>query len=282
MKHPLVSVVIPAYNHEKYIERSLDSVATQDYPVKEIIVIDDGSSDDTKSKIENWIHKNQHSIKIIFRTQQNAGIATTLNRLLKLASGDYISLSSSDDYLLPRSLSLRINMLEKSTKKAVFGDCLVVDGNDETIHESSVSGLYDGDKNLLQSDENIKSQILRNYFVAGPSLLFHRSLISSIGNFNSNLLVEDWDFCLNLAVNCELAFLDEIVAVYRLHQSNTINRENSLMDGLTYEESIYKKYIGYFDGNDLKFINRRLRRIAFKKFKVSFHLRFASLLRRIL
>ena len=117
---PLVSVVIPAYNHESYVQKSLDSVAEQDYPNKEIIVINDGSMDETMLKIESWIQCNKLT-QITFKNQSNAGIATTLNRLLELASGEYIALSSSDDYLLPGSLSKRIERLKKLTKKQFLG-----------------------------------------------------------------------------------------------------------------------------------------------------------------
>ena len=277
----LVSVVIPAFNHEPYIQRSLDSVAEQDYPNKEIVVIDDGSNDATKEKIEAWVRNNETSMKIIFKAQENVGTAKTLNRLLDMARGDYIALSSSDDYLLPGSLSLRVEMLNKVNKKAVFGDCMVIDENDEYLHESSISGLYDGDKKLLQSNHHLPSQILRSFSIAGPAMLFHRSILSSLGNFDSSLLVEDWDFCLNLAVNNELAFLDHPVGVYRLHKSNTINRENSLTDSLSYEEKVYRKYKHCFRQDDLKFINRRLRRISFKKFKLRLRERFKSILEKL-
>ena len=276
--YPLVSVLIPAFNHESYIQKSLESVSTQDYPNKEIVVINDGSSDDTGLRVESWIRSNKTPTKITFKNQPNAGIANTLNRLLQLASGDYIALSSSDDYLLPKSLSHRIEMLKEVNKKAIFGDCVVVDENEKQIHSSVISGLYDGDKKLLQSEKHLTSQILRQFSVAGPAILFHRSILSSQVNFDSSLLVEDWDFCLNLAVNKELFFIDHPVGVYRLHRSNTINRDNSLLVGLSYEEKIYNKYKHYFVGDDLKFINRRLRRISFKKFKIKIRARFGKII----
>lgn len=278
---PLVSVVIPAYNHESYVQKSLDSVAEQDYPNKEIIVINDGSMDETMLKIETWIQYNKFT-QITFKNQSNAGIATTLNRLLELASGEYIALASSDDYLLPRSLSKRIERLQKVNKKAIFGDCIVINENEKKIHNSVISGLYDGNKKLLKSEKHLKSQILRKFSVAGPAILFHRSILSSEENFDPNLLVEDWDFCLKLAVKHELAFVDYPVGAYRLHKSNTINRENSVLDGLSYEEKIYNKYKNHFVGEDLKFINRRLREISFKRFKIKIRTRSGKILKRFL
>ena len=94
---------------------------------------------------------------------------------------------------MPGSLSKRIERLQKVNKKAIFGDCIVINENEKKIHNSVISRLYDGNKKLLNSEKHLKSQILRKFSVAGPAILFHRSILSSEEKLQDpNLLVEDF------------------------------------------------------------------------------------------
>ena len=93
----LVSVIIPCYNHEKFIQATLDSIARDTYPYKEIILINDGSSDHSDQKITEWISSNNNEIKITYVNRKNKGICSTLNELIGIAKGKYILPLASDD-----------------------------------------------------------------------------------------------------------------------------------------------------------------------------------------
>ncbi|MDP9227315.1 MAG: glycosyltransferase family 2 protein, partial [Actinomycetota bacterium] len=93
---PLVSVVIPAYNHARYIASTLDSVVREGYPNLEILVLDDGSTDQTFAAATAWAERNQR-IPIQVTQQENAGLTKTLNRLLEAANGDFVAYLASDD-----------------------------------------------------------------------------------------------------------------------------------------------------------------------------------------
>ena len=92
-KNPLVTIVIPSYNHADFIERAIESVFNQTYKNIEVILIDDGSTDSTKTRVEKLQKK--FSFQAIF--QENIGLSATLNKLIDMASGEYISVCSSDE-----------------------------------------------------------------------------------------------------------------------------------------------------------------------------------------
>ena len=99
---PLVSVCIPAYNHGRYIQQALRSVLEQDWPRMEIVLLDDGSTDDTFEKAcEMKVLFDERFERVVFEKKRNEGTCATLNRLCKLSSGDFTLLPASDDALLP-------------------------------------------------------------------------------------------------------------------------------------------------------------------------------------
>lgn len=105
---PLVSVLIPAYNHARFVQRCLDSVLEDPYPCKEIVIIDDGSSDATGEKIAQWIATHGHRLPVQFVQRDNRGVAATLNELALRARGDYLRIVASDDYLIPGESKCRL------------------------------------------------------------------------------------------------------------------------------------------------------------------------------
>ena len=118
---PLISVIVPAYNHEQYICVALESARQQTYPNIEICIIDDGSADATVARISGWVAKHQNDIPVTFLARENRGVTATLNELVDSSNGAYIAALASDDYLLPSSLSDRLNYLIENPQKRAVG-----------------------------------------------------------------------------------------------------------------------------------------------------------------
>src|SRR5512136_2848404 len=99
---PLVSIMVPLYKHEAYIGQCLDSILSDTYPHKELIVIDDGSPDGSAEVVRQWQEKNAEKLSggFTFISRENRGISATLNELIALSRGEYIAIVASDDYLL--------------------------------------------------------------------------------------------------------------------------------------------------------------------------------------
>jgi len=216
----LISVLIPAYNHEKYIEKTLNSVLADDYPNKEIVIINDGSSDQTDEIIVRWISKHDSQIAVNYYSRANIGVTKTLNELVARSKGDYLTVIASDDYLLPGSLKARYDFLKSNPdKKAVFGDCIVVDENGEQTHQSGLADLHYAKKDRYLSDNGLKRKIILGWSVPGGTLMVDRNLYDEF-QYDERYLIEDLDFFLKMVSKNLLGFIDVSVSAYRVHGDN--------------------------------------------------------------
>ena len=222
---PLVSVLVPLYNHARYITRCLDSVLEDGYPNIEIIIIDDGSKDDSAALARQWFTR-QHSASLKhfeFEDRQNKGVTRTLNELVGKANGEYLILLASDDYLLPGGISARLEYLEQHpTKFAVFGDCIVVDDSGSKTHDSGIADLYNGHLECLVQEELLPMELIFKWCVPGPVFMARKELYDQIGLYDESLRVEDWDMYLRIAARNQLGFITTPVAAYRYHGGNSV------------------------------------------------------------
>ncbi len=220
--YPLVSIRTPSFNHQKFIKQALDSAVNDRYPNKELVIIDDASTDGSDAVIRLWIEQNGHHFPVRYkRHPRNLGIARTLNDLGEECRGDYIVSLASDDYLLPDGILQRFRYLREHPEKlAVFGDCLVVDGENRTIADSGLSNFYRSNLQAFRTEAGLRKQIINKWSVPGPVLMVDRRLFARIGTYNQDLPVEDWDFYLRMAAENLVGFLDWKVAAYRVHGNN--------------------------------------------------------------
>jgi len=201
----------------------LESIFSDPYPNKELVIIDDASSDNSVSIVRAWVEKHADDMNIIFHAREkNKGFCSALNEMLEMCSGEYVTIIASDDYLLPGGVEARIKYLEENPKKlSVIGDCIVIDDDGNVLHKSGLSGLHNANLNSYISDKGMKHEIIRNWSIPGPVLLLKKRVYDEVGFYNENLIVEDRDFYLRLVAKNYLGFIRENVAAYRLHGSNT-------------------------------------------------------------
>ena len=218
---PLVSVLIPAFNHGRFVQRCLDSVLEDKYPSKELLIIDDGSTDDTAERIAEWVAIHCMEIPIEYVRRENRGIAATLNELAARASGEFLRLGASDDYLLPGGLEAQVGyLLAHPGKGAVIGDSIVIDGEGARLHDSGMCDLHGADKQLYYSDDGIRRAIIAQWAVSGPVALIRKSALETVTLWTEGLRIDDWDMFLRLAADNALGFIDVSVCAYRLHGAN--------------------------------------------------------------
>ncbi len=223
----LISILIPAYNHQAYIAQTLDSILNDGFKDKEIVIINDGSTDNTDEIIKNWIEKNKNKIHIIYKSRENRGLTKTLNELLSLSSGSYLVALASDDYLLDGGLEKRYRYLVLHPEKyAVFADCIVVDNESKKTHDSGLFNLRNANKRRLLTDSGIKKEFISNFAVPGPVLMVRRDFYSQFGGYNEEMYMEDFDLYLKFASKNIIGFLDEKVSAYRLHDANMSSVNN--------------------------------------------------------
>ena len=226
-KNPLISVVIPSYNHSRYIGKTIDSILNQTVTDLELIIIDDGSADDSlaviQSKLAEFEGKN---VRLISRA--NKGLCYTLNEGLRLAKGKYFAYIGSDDIWDLRKLEKQVEAIESSAKNtmASYTDTFIIDGEGDIIDRYGRQYNYRGG--------DIYRDLIRMRFQPpSPTNLFLRSAIISVGGFNENQLIEDKDLWVRMSRLYNIVYVDEPLAYYRVHGNNV---------SIVYPERMYKYY----------------------------------------
>ena len=163
----LVSILIPVFNHEKYIEECLTSIINLNYDNIEALICDDGSTDNSLSIVKSWC--SQHpGLDVKIFSQENKGVCHTLNRLLDEASGEFIAICASDDVLLPDSISLRLDVMHSDPSiDAVIGDAVVINGDSAEVNRSAMKSLYNADFSALAARPS--RELVFNWSVVGPT-----------------------------------------------------------------------------------------------------------------
>lgn len=227
---PLVSVLVPAYNHEQFVERFLDSVLEDPYPSKEIVIIDDGSTDGTADRIAGWIARHGDEVPVEYVRRGNKGIAATLNELAARARGEFLRLGASDDYLLPGGIEAQVNYLHDHPGKwVVIGDAIVVDKHGRHLHDSGMRDLHHADKTLYRTDDGIRRAVITQWAIGGPVTLVRRRAIETVAGWSEGLRFDDWDFFLRLAAHDAIGFIDRNVGAYRIHDTNVSRTRDTRM-----------------------------------------------------
>lgn len=225
---PLISVLIPYYNHNRYVVSTLNSVIEDTYPNKEIVIIDDGSTEMDSSNLLDWIENNKENIKIIYKKRENKGITKTLNELIALSSGQYIAVIASDDYFVNNTFAKRVEFLQKHPNKLMLvSDAIVVDDDDSILFNSAMFEQRGALKKRYLSDAGIKKEIIKRWSIVGPTSFIDRRLFDTVGFYDESLMIEDWDFYLRVVAKNLLIFFDEKVAAYRWHATNLSRNKES-------------------------------------------------------
>jgi len=221
---PLVSFLIPYYNHKQYVGQTLGSILNDTYPNKEIIIINDGSTDTDIGVINDWIKRNSNTLPINFISRENKGVTKTFNELARTGKGKYIVFCASDDYLINNTIRDRVSILEKNQEKMVLvADTSVVDGNSKTIHKSSIDEWLPhkrSNKENYFSDEGLAYEIINRWKLNGPCSMMNKKLFIESGGYDETLFLEDWDFYLRAAAQKSIIYYDQKVAAYRVHGKN--------------------------------------------------------------
>lgn len=269
---PLVSVLIPAYNHENYIQETIESIINQTYPNIELIILDDGSKDKTWEKITELKPKCENRfVKIHFETKQNEGTCMTLNKLLKLSSGEFVYIIASDDLAKPQAIEEEVKFLQDNPDYALaVGDNEYVDSMGKQIFRTQKAftsniknAKYKTVKEFLSSKLKIdflsddfgsyKTLYKENYIPNG--YLIRKNIFETIGNFTKNAPLEDFWLMLQISKYKKMKYIDEILFSYRIHDTNTIGNSTRMRELTTqtrnYEQKLLEKYLTNHKNDEL-------------------------------
>lgn len=212
---PLISVIMPSYNHGKFIEKAINSVLSQTFDDFELIIIDDASNDNSREVIVELAEKDKR-IRVVFHNK-NLGIAKTFNEGIEMACGKYIAFIASDDKWKSDKLQKQVEILMKDENLAVWAEGLVIDEKDEITGEIFTSWIKA--ENMKKSGYILEELLQRN-FIFGSSFIIKRTNLASI-RFNEKLkFLNDWEFYVDIAKNYKYYFIPLPLAFYRIHGKN--------------------------------------------------------------
>lgn len=219
---PLVSVLMPVFNHARFLEQGLQSVLDDGWPNVELVAIDDGSSDNSLEVMQAWLRDHgQRFARVSVSRQENAGIVRTLNRLVSTAAGEYVILLASDDQLLPGGIESRLRHLQAHPDSlAVFGDSIGIGDDGDLKCNSVIRDRFGGSTETLGDPQRLALELILNWSVPGPVLMARRDTYSVVGQYDESYFFEDRDYYLRLLARRALVFLDKPVAAYRMHAAS--------------------------------------------------------------
>ncbi|NLT51847.1 MAG: glycosyltransferase [Ignavibacteria bacterium] len=206
MHNELVSVIITTFNGEKFIRESVDSIVRQTYKNLEIIVIDDGSNDNTADIIKSI---SDNRIKY-FRTENN-GHVSALNYGLSLSNGDYVSILDHDDIAMPQKIEKQMNCILSNPELGVISHFfLVMDERGKIIYEI----------HLPKEDEEIKKELCLQNIISHSGVLYKKKIVLEAGGYREKYgKIADYDLWLRLRLNTKFINLDEMLLKYRKHNN---------------------------------------------------------------
>ncbi|MFL6229902.1 MAG: glycosyltransferase [Pyrinomonadaceae bacterium] len=216
-----VSVVVPSYNHARFIERTLRSVFAQTHAPAELFVIDDGSADDSPRVVERALAACPFPCEFIAR--ENRGLAATLNEgLARAVRGDYFAYLGSDDVWLPGFLAARVALLDARPAAALaYGHCFYIDGDDHVIDCTADWAAYAGG--------DARRMLWRGTAPHSPTVVYRRDALKQHG-WNEDARLEDYELYLQLAAEGEFAFDPRLLSAWRIHGENTSRDLEFMMD----------------------------------------------------
>lgn len=250
MNYPLVTTIIPSFNHAQYIEKAMQSVLDQDYPNIQFIVVDDGSKDESHAVIRAFAERNPEVETIL--NVENRGQSAVINQAIARAKGKYFQFLPSDDWYLPQKTRLQVEKFESASE-----DVGVVYGRGQRYFEDTGETIF-APKPVHRGWVS-ETFITVGQFVFPITPMFRRTVFDKV-QLDETLRAEGEAAYIRMAMHFQFEFVEDVVGVMRDHSYNT-GKQTELM----YEE-VQNYWNRFFDrpdvGEDLKALrNVRMRRL---------------------
>lgn len=224
-----ISVIIPAYNHEMYIGAAIKSILKQSFEDFELIIINDGSTDNTEKEILKF-----DDSRITYIYQKNQGAHNTLNKGIDLANGDYISILNSDDIYNHNRLERCIKFLENRKEcSIVITEVEGINSVDISVAKSKLPHTeawlrwYDEALHFYENREFLICAFAHNILITTSNLFMRKQVFEEVGKFRKLRYAHDWDMLLRFSQSCNVHLMRDVLLKYRIHESNTVHEENS-------------------------------------------------------
>lgn len=238
MEDPLVSIAIPCYNHESYIQDCIKSIIDQNYSNIELIIIDDGSIDRSVSKIEEMVDACTKRFKRFeFRSRKNVGLSATLNEAVEWCVGEYYCTIASDDFMRPSKTSIQVQYLKAHPLcAAVFGGIDIVDIKGNVVKQ--LPGI--------EKSYSFKDVFLHQHDLPAATQMIRLASLKEVGGFRPDIVLEDWYMWLQLTRSGKTVDrIGVVISAYRRHEENFSKKINVMSAGRAKVASLFSDHSLY-------------------------------------
>jgi glycosyltransferase involved in cell wall biosynthesis len=247
---PQISVIIPCFNNGKYLRECLDSVLSQTFQDFEVIVVDDGSADDSPSIIKSY------GSRVKYIRQNNKGPSSARNAGIKIAQGNYIAFQDADDVWLARKLELQYRFLQENPPYLWVYSDMSTFNDKQVLQESWFSDRSTHEGKVLE-------KLINNNFIPTITVLIKKQLLLEVGGFDEKLRsCEDKELWLRLSLKYPVGRLNQVLAKRRFHAHNLV-RDNRLL--IASEIEALKRLAPRVDAGRIpKLLESRIARLYFE------------------
>lgn len=228
MTLPLVSIAIPAYRHADYIETCLASVCAQTYPELELVLIDDGSPDNTFEIAQRFLEPRCNRFRrIVLERRENRGVSANSNACIEACRGEWVHLLGSDDRLYPE----KVARIQAAITEWVLPDLALVHTDTDTIDATGAPHVsrHKAQQAPQGPDRNAYRWLFHRNLISNPSIALRREAFLAIGGFDPTLPLEDIDCWLRLSTRYAIARIPEVLASYRKHPGNSLRQRQKML-----------------------------------------------------
>lgn len=235
--NPLISIIVPIYNSDSFLDQTINSIISQTYTQWELILVNNGSSDRSKFLMDSYEKKDQR-IKCIHFEKNSGGPAFPRNEGMKISKGEYVAFLDADDFWEKEKLEKQISLIDSNTKLIISSEAYKVDEFNKNVGEFNRSYLFKRLKKFFD---------FKNIFLIYNPIILSTSLVKNSPDLkfqeNENLQsIEDWAFWIDLvSTGYELKIIDTPLCSYRVHKDSLSNKnnENQYKKGFVLYKNLY-------------------------------------------
>lgn len=228
----LVSILVPCYNHEKFVADCINSLIAQTYENIEVIICDDCSADKSFLVIKEYEEAMKKRFKkvVIMRNEVNRGVTKNLNGMLELAQGAYIKLIASDDMLAEDAIENLVAYAKVSGADIVYSNMYIIDENQHyPVNNTETLKIFYTEQPPV--GRGLIGSIYANNCIAAPSVIFPKATFDKFGNFDEEGMTEDLEYWLRVATEGQFDYLDCCTVFYR-RSENSLSHYTPTKEGI--------------------------------------------------
>lgn len=260
----LVSILIPSYNNERFLDDCLESLAAQTYQNIELFICDDCSTDNSWEKILQWKERlEERFVQVeLLLNEKNLGVTKTLNQMLEKSRGAYIKLFASDDMFLPDGIEKLVNFAEGNEFDLIYSNIIYVP--ESAKYGMDVNNLSIRYTSVPVSGKKLTDTLLKGNFIGATGVLIPAETIRKYGYMDETFLYEDWEYWLRISITGSIGYVDAVTTMYRVCENSMSHfggtrEERSRRQRFSQEQlKIFLKYEKFGTKETKKFFYNRM------------------------